>query len=218
MESILDDNERRELRQKARVATLAALRRLGGRGTREEVRARALELGRFTSRELAAVSAERSATKPARVIDQQLSWALSDLKREGLVENPERGTWKLTAAALRRDELQQMPYADYLRTPEWERTRLAALERAQHSCALDVTHTEGVEVQHRSKDRLGAELPADLVVLCASCLELFGDESARPRRTGSIPPPVPQSVPQPVIPITAAADRKPRLLKRLRAS
>ncbi len=218
METQLDDTERRELRRKAREATLAALRALGGRGPRDAIRARAIELGGFTARELSAVGVERSGGKPGRLVDQQLSWALSDLKREGLVENPQRGTWKLTGAALRLGELQTMPYVEYLKTPEWERTRAAALERAQFSCAIDADHIEGLEVQHRSKERIGAEQPGDLVVLCAGCLELYQDDAARPRRTGSIPPPVPQSVPQPVIPITAATGRKPKLLRRLRAS
>lgn len=218
METQLEDTERRELRRKAREATLTALRDLGGQGAREAIKARAVEVGRFSPRELSAVAVERSGAKPGRLVDQQLSWALSDLKRDGLVANPERGTWELTDAARRLDELQRMPYDEYLNTPEWERTRAAALERAQYSCALDVGHTDGLEVQHRTRERLGAEHPADLVVLCASCLELFQDEAGRPRRTGSIPPPVPQSVPQPVIPITAVADRKQGLLRRLRAS
>ena len=101
-----------------------------------------------------------------------------------------------------------MPYVQYLETPEWAEARTAALERADHRCALDVSHTDGLEVQHRTKERLGAELEGDLVVLCASCLELYQDDSRRMRRTGSIPPPVPQSVPAPVTPITAAAERK----------
>jgi restriction endonuclease Mrr len=218
VETQLDDTERRELRRKAREATLAALRGLGGQGPRDAIKSRAVETGDFSARELSAVGVERTGGKVSRLVDQQLSWALSDLKREGLVENPQRGTWKLTAAARRLDELQHMPYAEYLKTPEWERARTAALERAQHACAIDVSHTEGLEVQHRSKERLGAELPGDLVVLCSGCLELYQDEAARPRRTGSIPPPVPQSVPQPVVPITAASGRKERLLRRLLAS
>lgn len=217
VETELRDTERRELRRKAREATLVALRGLGGQGPREAIKAHAVNQGGFTPRELSAVGAERTGGKPSRLVDQQLSWALSDLKREGLVENPERGTWRLTVAARRLHELQSLPYAEYLTTPEWEKTRAAALERAQHACAIDVSHTDGLEVQHRSKERIGAELPSDLVVLCAGCLELYQDDATRPRRTGSIPPPVPQSVP-PVIPITAAADRKQGLLARLRAS
>jgi restriction endonuclease Mrr len=214
----LRDTERRELRRKAREAVLTALRGLDGQGSREAVKARALQDGGFTPRELSAPGAERAGGKATRLVDQQLSWALSDLKREGLVANPARGIWQLTDAARRLHQLQSLPYAEYLDTPEWERTRAAALERAQYACAIDVTHTDGLEVQHRTKERLGAELPNDLVVLCASCLELYQDDAARPRRTGSIPPPVPQSVPQPVIPITAAVERKQGLLRRLRAS
>jgi 5-methylcytosine-specific restriction endonuclease McrA len=62
-----------------------------------------------------------------------------------------------------------MSYSDYLRTPEWQRTRAAALTIAGYRCALDATHTDGLEVHHNTYERLGAELAGDLVVLCRSC-------------------------------------------------
>ena len=55
-------------------------------------------------------------------------------------------------------ELRAMPYPLYLKTPEWRRTRAAALLRAGNACSLDVTHTDGLEVHHRTYERLGAEL------------------------------------------------------------
>jgi hypothetical protein len=80
--------------------------------------------------------------------DHQLSWALTDLRRDGFLQNPARGLWAFAGAALeslepavqasapaaRVRELQLMPYRDYLRTPEWRRTRGAALERALTRC------------------------------------------------------------------------------------
>jgi restriction endonuclease Mrr len=221
VDTVLDETERRELRRKARSATLSALRELGGQGRREAIKAHAVTAGSFTPRELAATAPDRTGAKPARVLDQQMSWALSDLKRDGLVANPERGIWALTPAATRLDELQRMPYEEYLKTPEWERTRAAALQRAAQSCALDLTHTTDLDVRHRTKARLGAELQSDLVVLCASCAERHQvEEEPPPRRVGSIPPPT--LVPDPP-PIRSEAGpegdaRRPRLLRRLRAS
>jgi DNA-binding transcriptional ArsR family regulator len=219
VETILDETARREVRRKARTATLAALRALGGQARREAIKEQAVAIGDFSPHELSAVTEERSG-RQVRIVDQHLSWALSDLKREGLVENPERGIWRLTSAALRLDELRQMPYDEYLKTPEWERTRAEALARADHCCALNLTHTEGLDVLHRTKERVGRELPSDLVVLCKPCHDLHQEQESDappPPRVGSIPPPVPHLVAAPAPP-DPAAERKPRLLRRLRAS
>ena len=103
---------------------------------------------------------------------------------DGLVEERHKGVWRLTPAALepnalatsapavgeRLAELKAMPYRDYLRTPEWRRTRAAALFRAGHACALDVSHDGELDVVHRSHERRGEELASDLVVLCSDCL------------------------------------------------
>jgi 5-methylcytosine-specific restriction endonuclease McrA len=220
VDTILDEIERRELRRKARMATLAALRALGEQARREAIKEQAVAAGEFTPRELAATAPDRPGAKPVRVLDQQMSWALSDLKRDGLVENPERGIWVLTAAAKRLDELQRMPYAEYLETPEWQGTRSAALQRAAGSCALDLTHTTDLDVRHRTKARIGAELPTDLVVLCAPCAERHqAEDEPPPRRVGSIPPP---TLVAPVeAELSEAAEdesRRPRLLRRLLAS
>lgn len=100
-------------------------------------------------------------------------------------------------------ELRAMPYRQYLRTPEWKRTRAAALLRAGNACSLDVTHTENLEVHHRTYERLGAELMSDLTVLCHACHQLYHGENGRPRRKQSA---------------KLAKSRKPSLLRRLLAS
>jgi restriction endonuclease Mrr len=187
---------------KARAATLASLRTLGGTASREAIRQRARADGGFTPQELAATAPASAAGKYADLLDHQLSWALTDLKRDGLVQNPARGIWALAGAALERPEpaarasapasrlreLQLMSYRDYLRTPEWRQTRAAALERAGHCCSLDVTHTEDLEAHHRTYERLGHELASDLVVLCRKCHRLHHREHGRPRRPASAPP------------------------------
>jgi hypothetical protein len=203
----LDQSERRALRQKAQAATLDALRALGGKDRREAIIARALADGGFTPRELEAPVPEGATTPYKGLVEYKLSFALSDLKSDGLLENPERGIWRLAGAALempataadgligeaRLAGLRAMPYPLYLKTPEWRRTRAAALLRAGNACSLDVTHTDGLEVHHRTYERLGAELVTDLSVLCHSCHQLHHDEYGRPRREQSPAPPLLQA-------------------------
>lgn len=191
-------SERRELRRKARAATLEAMRALGGEASRRAISEHALSAGGFKARELNAPPPAVASSKYPRLVDYELSWALTNLKRDGLVENPRWRTWTLTGVACeatpstaaepvdegRLAALRSMPYWLYLRTPEWRRTRAAALVRAGHRCSLDAAHVKGLEVHHRSYERLGNELESDLTVLCRSCHERV---HAKPERAGGRP-------------------------------
>lgn len=185
--------EVRAVRRKARVATLDALSALGGRARRNDVREWALLHGGFSEAELTAPAPVKGAHKHHSLVDHQLSWALTDLRRDGLVSNPARGVWQLAGEAreaprpvaapvttTRMDALRAMPYREYLRSPEWRETRAAALVRAGHACSLDATHVEHLEVHHRSYTRLGAELAQDIVVLCRDCHRLHHRANGRP--------------------------------------
>lgn len=66
-------------------------------------------------------------------------------------------------------------YAIYLRSREWAARRLERLKSARYACALNVSHRSQLEVHHRTYDRIGHELPEDLVVLCARCHRRFHD-------------------------------------------
>jgi 5-methylcytosine-specific restriction endonuclease McrA len=192
----LTDDERRAIRAKARKATLDAIRALGGEAQRGAIREWALAYGGFTSRELAAPPPEPVAKQFGSLVEHKLSWALTDLKRARLLENPRWNTWRLAnytapesatgsnhpVNAERLAELRSMAYDDYLRTPEWKQTRAAALLRAGNACSLDVTHTDGLEVHHNTYERLGEELDTDLMVLCRHCHRLHHREYGRPRR------------------------------------
>jgi Mrr N-terminal domain len=216
MTIVLNELERRVLRQKVRAATLDGLRALGGEAQRKAIDDWAVANGGFTPRELAAPPPERAPDKYTSLVEHELAWTLTNLKRDGLVENPKWGTWKLTGSALtatakpgreavgaeRLAELRAMPYRQYLRTPEWRQTKAAALLRAGDCCSLDAKHTGGLEVHHNTYERLGAELTTDLVVLCHSCHQLYHKEYGRPRRKRSAKP---------------ATRRKPSLLRRLLA-
>lgn len=192
----LDEQERREVGRKARAAVLCAVQALGGQGARQDILERALSGGEFTSRELGAAAPDTAQAKYATYVEYRLSWTLTNLKRDGLLENPRWSLWRLSGAAAQEPaeseypinseriaELRAMPYRDYLRTPEWCQTRAAALERAGHRCSLDHTHSDHLEVHHNTYDRLGAELPSDVVVLCQACHRVHHNAYGRPRRS-----------------------------------
>lgn len=81
------------------------------------------------------------------------------------------------ARALRIQELQNMPYGEYLQTEEWNQTRQAALKRAKYACQLcNADHIE-LHVHHRTYERLGQEYARDLIVLCKQCHSKFHDKT-----------------------------------------
>lgn len=169
----------------------------GRESQRRSILGGALAEGGFTERELAApVPDTVRGGGYGSFVEYRLDYTLSNLKRDGLVENPSRGVWRLSGAAAEKPEsavvqvvraerleaLRALSEREYLRTPEWRRTRAAALVRAGHRCSLDRSHTDGLEVHHNTYERVGAELASDLVVLCRSCHRLHHQANGRPRR------------------------------------
>ena len=77
-------------------------------------------------------------------------------------------------------QLRAMPYREYLRSPEWRRTRRFALDRAGYRCQLCGKAQRGLQVHHLTYQRLGFEEPDDLVALCDDChaAQHAGEESA----------------------------------------
>lgn len=68
----------------------------------------------------------------------------------------------------RAEALHTMPYADYLRTPEWAEQRRRARLRAGDRCQT-CDSPDNLDVHHRTYDRRGYEEPGDLIVLCSAC-------------------------------------------------
>ena len=62
----------------------------------------------------------------------------------------------------------RLAYLLYLETPEWQRQRRRALERADYCCE-QCGACEHLEAHHLSYDNLGCEQPDDLIVLCDPC-------------------------------------------------
>jgi hypothetical protein len=67
-------------------------------------------------------------------------------------------------------------YHEYLASPEWRSRREWALERADHRCQLCNSTRTPLHVHHRTYERLGAEFPSDVIVLCEACHGTFHDE------------------------------------------
>lgn len=69
-------------------------------------------------------------------------------------------------------QLVQMPYGDYLKTPEWKAKRDATVDRDGGRCRLCYSE-ENLQVHHRTYRRRGQEDLNDLTTLCKGCHENF---------------------------------------------
>lgn len=70
-------------------------------------------------------------------------------------------------------DLKTMPYDQYLQTDHWKQTTTAAKARAGHRCQLCNCYSTTLHTHHRTYERRGEERHDDLIVLCATCHELF---------------------------------------------
>lgn len=68
-----------------------------------------------------------------------------------------------------------MNYAKYRTTKHWKTMRRVALEIAGHVCAI-CGRAEGLEVHHKTYERIGYERLADLVVLCNECHDKYHEK------------------------------------------
>lgn len=64
----------------------------------------------------------------------------------------------------------ELAYEKYLQTPEWRIRRNRTLSDAGYTCQRCGVQRQ-LQVHHKTYDRLGAELPEDLEVLCRGCHE-----------------------------------------------
>lgn len=76
-------------------------------------------------------------------------------------------------------------YAKYLKTPRWKATRNAALARAHWTCER-CPAKRGLQVHHKTYDRLGHEHSLDLEVLCRDCHEGHHIEAMHGNEIGRI--------------------------------
>ena len=63
-------------------------------------------------------------------------------------------------------------YKAYIKSKRWKKKAAAARKRAGFRCQL--CNAEGrLQVHHRTYERLGYELPGDLIALCVDCHKKF---------------------------------------------
>lgn len=65
-------------------------------------------------------------------------------------------------------EHRERRYSIYLKSVAWKRRRNTALQLAGDRCEICKSHNR-LQVHHLSYDRLGDELPTDLLVVCDPC-------------------------------------------------
>lgn len=70
--------------------------------------------------------------------------------------------------------LKDMPYRDYLQSPEWQQKRKSMLRASGYRCSLCNAQGE-LHVHHKTYERRGQEFQKDLIVLCAECHRKFHD-------------------------------------------
>ena len=68
----------------------------------------------------------------------------------------------------RRHVLSTMPYDKYRETPEWKAKRERKKKQARYRCQV-CNSPEELQTHHRTYERLGYELVADLTALCRRC-------------------------------------------------
>jgi len=59
-------------------------------------------------------------------------------------------------------------YGKYLRSARWKKKAAAARKRAGYRCQM-CNRQAPLQVHHRTYERLGYEMPGDLIALCAGC-------------------------------------------------
>jgi hypothetical protein len=89
--------DRKFLAEQCKLATLEAIRSLGGRASRNEIRDRALRDGGFTEKQLALPGPPRRPQYPT-LVAYYLSWSLTWLKKEGQLVSEGRSVWALADA------------------------------------------------------------------------------------------------------------------------
>ncbi len=147
--------------------------------------ARALADGGFTQAQLA-LPAPPDRPEHTRLVDLELSLALTALKQQGRIANPARGVWRVADAPARPKRVDpRAEYRAYLASDAWQERRARALAEAGGRCQIDASHEGPLDVHHNTYERLGAELPGDLIVLCRACHGRHHGHELAARRRGA---------------------------------
>lgn len=90
-----------------------------------------------------------------------------------------RPAWLLTAWRMRQDRTRRFPdwaeFLEYQRSEHWRNIRQIVRERFDGRCAA-CNSSDGLEVHHRTYERVGMEEIGDLTLLCTECHSLLHAE------------------------------------------
>lgn len=89
-------------------------------------------------------------------------------------------------------QLKRLPYQEYLQTEHWQQKRKFALNRANNRCMI--CYSNGLlNVHHRTYERIGEEMPSDVIALCEKCHGIFHDKLPKPAQPGEYFSPQPRN-------------------------
>lgn len=93
---------------------------------------------------------------------------------EYLCENCENFKRENTAVQkfINEENLETMPYNDYLHTDHWKNLRKRKLKQSGYKCQI-CAETDFLNVHHNTYENRGCEKDEDLVVLCNGCHQIF---------------------------------------------
>ena len=72
----------------------------------------------------------------------------------------------------------RMTYAEYISSEAWRTRRRVRLKADDHRCQ-GCGSEDGLHVHHRTYERLGNELPDDIITVCETCHAFVHGEQAR---------------------------------------
>jgi hypothetical protein len=115
--------------------------------------------------------------KRAGICNLQVKRLLRKLEALGLarrvMDGGQRTEIRLVWSPLGSKPPKRFNYRSYLESPAWHFKANAAKERAGQRCQVCNARNATLNAHHRTYERVGAELPADLIVLCRGCHKLF---------------------------------------------
>ena len=101
---------------------------------------------------------------------------LQDLERHRKRREVNAGPWAQTGQRLKDERGRVMPtwgeYQAYLESSAWQDVRRLVIDRFGGRCAT-CNASDGLEVHHRTYERVGDERMDDLTLLCSQCHELL---------------------------------------------
>ncbi len=113
---------------------------------------------------------DRSATRGVaefNIGDEEESWYFLSTLAELVGKSQIRLSGKLSIT------LESSSYEEYLQSGRWRHKRLEAQKLARNRCQVCNAKGQILDTHHRTYERIGNELPEDLIVLCRPCHDTF---------------------------------------------